>query len=184
MPFAVCSVKNSMKKNLKLNKTFVIIAIIGIVLDIVSKEIIAATMTINQSIDVLGSFFRLSFLYNSGVAFGYFQNNPQILLVVSFLVMIGIVFFFRSTIFTTEIPSKTLLVAVSFIVSGAFGNILDRIRFGEVRDFLDFDFPDFIMERFAVFNVADSLICVGIALILYYSFFIEPKLKQRTGGAA
>ncbi len=171
-----------MKKTIKLNSTILWIVIVGFVADIVSKELITSTIPLNQSVDVIADFFKLTYIFNSGVAFGMFQNIPILLLVINLCVLLGIVWFFKHVIFTSHSDSKTLTWAVGMILSGAFGNNLDRIRFGSVRDFLDFDFPDFIMDRWPVFNVADSLICVGITLILYYSFFIEHKIKQRTGG--
>ena len=61
-------------------------------------------------------------------------------------------------------------LALALILGGAFGNGIDRIRYGQVVDFVDCEFPDFIMQRFAVFNVADSGITVGVALLLLLSF--------------
>lgn len=182
MLYNVCIVKRNMKKLTRPNSTILWIVIIGLIADIISKEIITAHIPLNHSVDVWGEFFKLTYIYNSGVAFGMFQNIPGALLIINLLVMAGIIYFFRQVIFSTHTTSKTLTWAVGMILSGALGNNLDRIRFGSVRDFLDFDFPDFIMERWPVFNVADSLICVGIAFILFYSFFIESKLLQRTGG--
>ncbi len=62
------------------------------------------------------------------------------------------------------------------ILGGAFGNLIDRIFFGGVTDFIWWDFPDFIMERWPVFNIADSSIVVAICLlVVYYLFFREEK---------
>lgn len=171
-----------MKKITRPNSTILWIVVIGLIADVISKEIITAHIPLNHSVDVWGEFFKLTYIYNSGVAFGMLQNIPSVLLIINLLVMFGIVYFFKKVIFSDHAESKTLVWAVGMILSGALGNNLDRIRFGSVRDFLDFDFPDFIMDRWPVFNVADSLICVGIAFILLYSFFIEPKLTKRTGG--
>lgn len=171
-----------MKKITRPNSTILWIVVIGLIADVISKEIITAYIPLNHSVDVWGEFFKLTYIYNSGVAFGMLQNIPSLLLIINLLVMVGIVYFFKKVIFSEHAESKTLVWAVGMILSGALGNNLDRIRFGSVRDFLDFDFPDFIMDRWPVFNVADSLICVGIAFILFYSFFIEPKLTKRTGG--
>jgi signal peptidase II len=63
------------------------------------------------------------------------------------------------------------------ILGGAIGNLIDRILFGEVVDFLDFMIGDF---HWYIFNLADSSVTVGMSIFLYFSFFIQPKLQAKT----
>lgn len=73
---------------------------------------------------------------------------------------------------------KLQTVSFSLIVAGAIGNLIDRIYLGSVTDFLDFDFPDFLMERWPIFNVADSAICVAIGLYIIYVLFYEKRITK------
>jgi signal peptidase II len=61
------------------------------------------------------------------------------------------------------------------ILGGALGNLIDRVLFGPVTDFFSMDFPDFIMERFPVFNIADSSIFIGVVLMIIDMLFIKDK---------
>jgi signal peptidase II len=67
----------------------------------------------------------------------------------------------------------------SLIIGGAIGNLIDRLAFGSVTDFFDVDFPDFLMERWPVFNIADSSIVIAITILLIYTIFFESRRKRR-----
>ncbi|MBC8527782.1 MAG: signal peptidase II, partial [Candidatus Cloacimonetes bacterium] len=73
------------------------------------------------------------------------------------------------------------LVDLGFIVilSGAVGNLIDRIAFGKVTDFLDFDFFDFIVDRWYTFNIADSCIVVGVIILMIYYGFLESSTVEK-----
>jgi len=68
-------------------------------------------------------------------------------------------------------------LSLSMILGGAIGNLIDRIFFGEVVDFLDFMVRDY---HWYIFNIADSAVTVGMSIFLYFSFFIQPKLQTKT----
>jgi signal peptidase II len=75
--------------------------------------------------------------------------------------------------------TRTLpLLSFALIIGGAAGNLVDRVVHGGVTDFIDADFPDFIMERWPVFNVADSSILIGICLYLVFSLIIDRHTKN------
>jgi signal peptidase II len=66
-------------------------------------------------------------------------------------------------------------LSLALILGGALGNLFDRVRFGYVTDFFDFDFPDFIMTRWPVFNIADSAVTTGVTLWCVYLVFFAKK---------
>ena len=115
------------------------------------------------SIPVLSSFLQLSFVENTGIAFGLFQSHPEVL---TFLITVSILGLFICARF---FMGKPLLhrIAYGFILGGAVGNWFDRICFGHVTDFLDVRIEPFF--RWPVFNLADSFITVGVVLFIWFA---------------
>lgn len=113
---------------------------------------------------ILPGYFDFTYVQNSGGAFGIFLHHPQVLALACFAAVIAIAaFVIRSR---AKIP-KLLGFALALPLGGAVGNLVDRVRFGWVTDFLHvhagrFDWP--------VFNVADSAICIGVGLLVIYSW--------------
>jgi signal peptidase II len=116
-----------------------------------------------QRVKVIQGFFNLTHVRNTGGAFGIFGGEKgglgSILFVVVSLIAIGAIVFLFLKIKENE---KTLALSFSLILSGAIGNLIDRLRYGEVVDFLDFHLSTY---HWPAFNVADSAICIGIGLM-------------------
>lgn len=117
-------------------------------------------------------FFWLTKVQNTGAAFslsfGSAQINRIIFISIS-LVAVGLLIYY--IIKTKPIAEK---IAFSLVLGGAVGNLLDRIFLGSVTDFIWWDFPDLIMQRWPVFNIADSAIVLAmIILVIYYFFTIK-----------
>ncbi|MBN2018557.1 MAG: signal peptidase II [Candidatus Cloacimonetes bacterium] len=135
----------------------------------------------SDTLPILGNFFRLTFVENQGAVFGI---NPQlgqltniILLVLHIVAIVIIIFLFRRNTHPLARFSFTL------ILSGAFGNLIDRIFLGKVTDFLDVEFFNITIgkwhiDRWYVFNIADSCIVVGVILLIIYYLFVENSAKQ------
>jgi len=162
-----------MVKNNKKIRTFIITATIVIAVDHLTKWIIRSTMHVNQTINVLGNFFTISFIYNTGIAFGIFNKSHSSiktpLLIIVSIIALGIILY----IFLT-LPKNVKLSGLSMglIFGGAIGNIIDRIVRGKVVDFFDVDFFDINipkvgihMTRWPTFNIADSSVLVGITML-------------------
>lgn len=120
-------------------------------------------------------FFNLVMVWNQGISFGLFNNQheygPLILSAVSLLIMIVfLVWMFRS-------ESKMQNIGIAFVIAGALGNIIDRMRFGAVIDFLDFHIAG---HHWPAFNVADSCIFIGVLLLILHSLFFETEKKNAT----
>ena len=144
-----------------------VLFIIGI--DALSKYIVSSEMTLYQSIPLIDGVFSLTFVKNTGASFGMLAGGRWFFIAIT-LVMIG--FIAGYTIKHKE-KDKLYLTAASFIVGGGIGNLIDRILTGEVVDFFDFCLIDF-----AIFNVADCFIVVGVILMLIYCFIAEAKGKK------
>lgn len=140
-----------------------------IVLDQATKEVVLRAIPSNTTIQVINGFFNLTHIYNPGGAFGLMANlSPMwrslIFLFISSLA-VGFIFYLYK-----KIPAQYTWLAAAFalILGGAIGNLIDRIRFGMVVDFLDFYLGTL---HWPAFNVADSAISVGIGIFLYHLVF-------------
>ncbi|MFC1708583.1 signal peptidase II [Candidatus Omnitrophota bacterium] len=154
----------------------VLISILVAIFDQLSKILLSRVLTLNESIPVIRNFFHLTLIHNTGIAFGALKGNSRIILVVTIIGLGLIIYSLKKDILATKHPSnlKTLLVrkmAVGFIVGGALGNMIDRLRLGCVIDFLDF-------RIWPVFNLADSFITIG-AVILFWNLLISDKLAKK-----
>ncbi len=152
---------------------YFLISFVLILLDQISKYIIRIQVPNFHSIAVIGNFFKITHLQNTGAAFslsfGSLLLNKIIFLTVTLLVLIVFI------ILLWKSNSKFNSLIYSLIIAGATGNFIDRLTMGSVTDFLDFDFPDFIIQRWPVFNLADSTIVIAMALLIYGEFFINNK---------
>ncbi len=144
------------------------VAFVLVVLDQLSKAAALAYLSPGLSVPVIGEqFFRLTLVENPGVAFGLRPFPPFLLLIIT-LIAGAVLSGFLVQLVRKRSP---LRFPVMLLLAGAVGNLIDRIRFGHVTDFLDFDFPDFIMQRWPVFNVADSCVTVGMILLAAMTLF-------------
>lgn len=140
---------------------FAIIAIAGLAVDQLTKLYVDRVMVLHQSIPVIDGLFSFTYLRNPGAAFSFLSNASWRLpffITVSLAAAVVIVVALKKV----RDDQKLAQVALAMIFSGALGNLIDRIRLGEVIDFLDLYWNT---HHWPAFNVADSLICVGVALI-------------------
>ncbi|MCL1826568.1 MAG: signal peptidase II, partial [Candidatus Cloacimonetes bacterium] len=155
----------------KYNFSYLYISLYTIVFDQLSKIAVRTYMP-DREIPVIGEFFKLTHVQNSGAAFslsiGSEVTNRIVFSIVTFF-MIFVILYLLS-------QSKHFLEKISYslIIGGAIGNLADRALLGSVTDFLDFDFFtinikrfDFYMDRWPIFNIADSSIVVAISLLLF-----------------
>lgn len=129
-----------------------------VVIDQISKFVVRGSMTLYQSDPVLGDFFRLTYIHNSGAAFGLNMGSPLLHTLVSIVALGVLVYLYR----TLQEDERLLQAALCLVLGGAVGNIIDRLYLGEVVDFFDFGFGDL---RWPVFNFADSFVTVGVILL-------------------
>jgi signal peptidase II len=146
-----------------------IIIIAGILLDRITKIWAASSLLGNGDIVIIKGFFSLSYLENRGAAFGIFQNRVYLLAAVTIIVLLGMVYY----MLRYKPESRLLKISFAFIISGALGNLYDRLSYNYVVDFIMFHYKE--AYYFPSFNVADMLVVSGTALMLLYLIKEEAK---------
>lgn len=160
----------------KRNVFLIVIFIIGIVLDQWTKGLVANNMNLFESIEIIPGFFSITYAQNTGAAWSMMEGQMLFFYVITIVACVLLVFYLKN-LKEEQFLSK---LGVIMMLSGTIGNFMDRVMFQYVRDFLDFiifgyDFP--------IFNVADSFLCVGVAIILLEEFMdyykVGAKWKQK-----
>ncbi|MEK6983541.1 MAG: signal peptidase II [Nanoarchaeota archaeon] len=139
------------KKNIVIYST----AFLIVLLDQFTKFFIKQNLQLNQSIPIINNIFHLTYVTNTGSAFGLFKGFNAIFTAFSLIVIITI-FYYLKRINKNE---KILQFSVGLLLGGTLGNLIDRIIHGAVIDFLDF-------RVWPVFNVADSAVTISIAILI------------------
>lgn len=155
---------------------FSLIVVLGLVADQASKLYIHVSMSLYQSIPVLDGLFNITYLRNKGAAFSFLANASwriPFFITVTLVAAVVILVVLRKL----RADQRLAQVALAMIFSGAIGNLIDRIRLGEVIDFLDVYWKSY---HWPAFNVADSLICVGVALVAF-DMLQEERRQLRQG---
>lgn len=140
---------------------FSLIVVLGLVADQATKWYIHGSMALHQSIPVIDGLFNITYLRNKGAAFSFLSNvswRIPFFIAVTLVAAVVILVALRKL----REDQRLAQAALAMIFSGAVGNLIDRVRLGEVIDFLDVYWKSY---HWPAFNVADSLICVGVALI-------------------
>ena len=137
---------------------WLIIAIVAltIVLDQVTKYLVASQMTIGQSIPIIDNFLYITSHRNAGAAWGIFQGKMMFFYLIT-LAVIAVVIVWMTRLDIKK--DKWLMIALALILGGAVGNFIDRVLYQHVIDtyILGYDFP--------IFNIADSALCIGVVLM-------------------
>ncbi len=152
-------------------------AAVVLVLDQLTKWYIRRTVSLYESIAVIDRLFHITHVRNSGGAFSVFANAseavrlPFFLLVSAVAVAVLLVFVRR-----VRAEQRGLLFALGLILGGALGNLVDRVVFGQVTDFLDFHWRGYYWPAF---NVADSCITTGMLILLFHSLLTRDEADDR-----
>lgn len=140
-----------------------------LVLDQVSKALVVRALDVHQSVPVIDSFFHLTLVYNTGAAFGLLARAPAwfrqpFFLVATGVAVLALLLFLRHT----DETKRLTVLSISAIIGGALGNLIDRLRYGHVIDFLDFHWRGY---HWPAFNVADTCITLGVIGIIWVSLW-------------
>ncbi len=156
---------------MKSSATFVIAVVSGVIADIVSKWVVFFKLDEFGKLIAIPGLLNILRTKNEGVVFGLFPGKTSAFIVFSAIAIVVILFIYiksDKTIFLSNL-------ALGLVLAGAIGNLWDRIWFRGVRDFIDLHLGD--KYHWPTFNVADSLICVGISILVFTSFS-APKPKE------
>ena len=160
-----------------MRKYHFLIAILVIVLDRMSKWLVAGSINLHDSISVLPGFFRLTHVQNSGAAFGLFAESSSewkvgILILFSILALAVV----SALLWKNSHSMTTTGVGLALILGGAVGNLWDRLLSGHVVDFFDFYLGSY---HWPAFNVADSAIVIGALLLVAEILFARSPAEQK-----
>ncbi len=158
---------------MKKNAPYFLLAFVLVVVDQVTKAIVAGHVTLYRSIPVIPGFFNITRIHNKGAIFGTFSQAGNslvfVLLTAASLAALGFVVYY---FFKTPATDKLMKIALALIMAGALGNQFDRLVRGHVIDFLDFYVGQ---AHWPFFNAADSCITVGACLMLVVLFRRKPE---------
>lgn len=150
-----------------------------VILDVITKAFIISTMMLHESFAVIGGFFNITYVRNPGAAFGFLADASPMFRSIFFLsVTIVVIVMILYYVIKSKDEEMLGIYALSLIVSGASGNLIDRVRFGEVIDFIDLYIGP---HHWPAFNVADSAISVGAALLLLEVFMQKKATPHKPG---
>jgi lipoprotein signal peptidase len=148
----------------------ILIAAVAVILDQLTKWLVATRMAEFEEIPVISGFFSLQYVHNTGAAFGMLKNARWFFVGVAAAAVIGILYYLRQP----EARHPLLRVSLGLIMGGAVGNMIDRILNGRVVDFLLFYWRDYYFPNF---NVADICVTVGVGLLFLYLLLSERASK-------
>ena len=166
-----------MKLKINIKKRGAIIAVCVVVatvlIDFITKIIVMNNMQIGQSIPLIKNVLHITYITNRGAAFGSFTDARWLFMVTSVLLIV----FLAILLLIWNDGNELFYVAVSMVMGGGIGNMIDRIAYGEVVDFIDFcAFPN--LWRW-IFNGADSFVCVGAGLLILWYILSEIKAAKK-----
>ncbi len=159
---------------------FLIPLLVSLCVDQITKHLVMTRFYYGESVSVIPGIFDLTYVRNPGGAFSLFASGPSEFRMMFFigttLVAIGLLFVFYRRLESDALWSAA---ALGTILGGAVGNLIDRIAYGEVVDFLDFYIGSY---AWPTFNVADSCIVVGVS-VLIFDMFMEGREVETPAGA-
>ena len=141
----------------------IIFTILFLMIDIVSKIVVSKLMDLYDSIVIVKDFFYITYVRNTGAAWSIFEGEVLGLVIVSLIIILFIIYYISKQ----KIKTRLEKICYSLILGGSFGNLLDRIIYGYVVDFLDFNIFGY---DYPIFNLADCFIFVGVLMLIIYTW--------------
>ncbi len=147
--------------------------IAGFALDIWTKSAVFNWLQPGRSCTIIDGFFQLITVQNPGAAFGLANGQSFLLITVSIVAALVILAVF----FLGGIKERVVHITLGLLAAGVLGNLYDRLfNHGQVRDFIDVYYRKY---HWPAFNIADSLLCIGVALLIFRSFLYPRQTKKR-----
>ena len=161
-------------------RVFWLLALVIAILDQFTKTWVALSLPLGSyhpphRVDIIEGFFHIVHVSNTGAAWGILQGWSWFLALFS-IVCLVLIYLFRGALHLSRRPCQW---AFGLLVGGVLGNLYDRVFRGHVIDFLDFHLGSYVWPAF---NIADAGIFCGVAIYLYYSFFLEQKYPPNKSG--
>lgn len=141
----------------------VFLIILVLVIDFVSKLIVSNLMQVGQSVVLIKDFFYITYVRNTGAAWSVFSDRTWLVIGVSFIIILLLIWY----VYKNKPSNKLEKVGYSLVIGGAIGNFIDRIVYGYVIDFFDFNIFGY---DYPIFNMADCFILIGVLLLIVYTW--------------
>lgn len=149
-----------------------IIVVASVVIDLVSKAIVAGNMQVFQSIPIIPNVLHITYVKNTGAAFSILENQMLFFYILTPIALIAFIWY----LIKVRKGSKFQIVSLALIIGGTIGNFVDRVFLQYVRDFIEFRFVDF-----AIFNFADICLTVGVVFFVIYLLVDIIKDSKKKG---
>ncbi len=164
----MCNIGEAEEQKVK----YYILALIVLILDQVTKWIVVTQMELRQQIPIIENLLYFTSHRNKGAAFGILQGQMWLFFIVTVVVVVFVVYYMRK--YAKE--SKLLGISLGLVLGGAVGNFIDRVFRGEVVDFID---VYIFTYDFAIFNVADMALVIGVGILMLQMFLEERKTREK-----
>lgn len=151
---------------------YLLIITILVILDQYVKNLVVLNIPLGEHINLIDNFFSLTYVRNYGAGFSILQNATVFLSLLSIVAIIVLTYM----LFKTKNNDTLSKISYLLIISGAIGNLIDRIRLGYVVDFLDFIIINY---DYPVFNIADSFITIGCFLLIFMVIMESKNAKHK-----
>ena len=142
-------------------KKIFLFSLIFVLLDFVVKIIINNNIALYDSINIIPNFFSITYVRNTGAAFSIMENNRVLFIIIAIIALILI----YKYLIMNKVIDRYLMISYSMLVGGIIGNMIDRIIYGYVIDYLSFNIFGY---NFPIFNLADTFIVISIIMLLLY----------------
>jgi signal peptidase II len=160
------------------NNSFAAIAVLVVALDQVTKALVSARMTLGESIPLIDGLLSFTYIRNTGIAFGMFNDGTgglkMAILTATTVLALGFLIWLLGDLSPRD---RIGGAALGLVAGGAIGNLVDRLRLGEVVDFIDVYWRT---HHWPFFNAADSAITVGVTALLVREVFFRPKHPEES----
>lgn len=165
---------NKEKKNQILKYVLIAsIVLVGLLFDQLTKHIFDSKEIFHEGVSVIKNFFYIRIAYNTGVSWSMFQGNFVVLYIIPIIALVIFAFLIHRGKFENM---KLYLISLSLMTSGTIGNYLDRIILRHVIDFLEFNFGSY---TYPTFNIADSMLVIGVILFSIDILFLDSKRLKK-----
>lgn len=151
----------------------IIVTLISMLIDQIIKIIVMGNMSVGESIKVIKNFFSITYVENDGAAWSILSGNTFFLVIVSIVAILLIYWYMLKN----NNIKKFEIICYSVLTGGIIGNLMDRIKFGSVIDYLDFKIFGY---NFPIFNFADMCIVISIFSLLIYSIKEEKNARSKS----
>lgn len=139
--------------------TIIILSLIFLIIDQITKILVIKILPLSGSIEIIKNFFYIIPTNNTGAAFSILIGQRIFLILITITILIFLIQYIKKN----KVERKIDMISFSFIIGGSLGNLIDRIIRGSVIDFISLKFGNY---NFPIFNIADTLIVVGVILLL------------------